>query len=540
MKLLKTILFLYIASCIFADDVSEDQVLASTRYEDLTKEQKEDLDRRKDGKLTFEKNCDLKLLQSFNLFGRDTSSLVHLEFCPKVVNSCCTLVDQRAIYDNWISSRELETMNTRFANFTLILEKFIDLAEEINDGASKVLENMASKENNECKLMARRILSYQIEDLKNALLQQTKEAFNFMKQTFKGFYCALCNADESEFILSGSKKIIVTERFCRSVITNTLSSILYYRVHFPRFINLVSTFAATCDIQGKFVQATLKPGIIVEVKIDEAETIEKCFNSRNHPIWLNNCQEICQKWNPGEIDEYFLPGLSQLALATEHLDKKIDKFASLDKSKRRVLEDNKMKQTKKINTQYQKIYSNQERRLGDALHPNKLIASYLNGTLPNLTDSRGYPLNRTNFTNFGANLTAQQYVDYIENIYNTSRSAVNIDPESRIVYVSQNLSISASLSEYTIEVQTNGTDFYREGQFARFNMDLISDLLPMEKPVNSTNTTDSKGPRNLNIDENHSKISKKERKLKNKKRKLKSSWILKSMASILLIFFVKL
>ena len=542
MKLLKITLFLCLVLPIISDLYSDALILAAKTEDRLTQEQIADMKKRRDNKLNFDRKCDEKLLRSFNLFGRKSSVPQSLEFCPTVINSCCTAGDQIAIYDNWFSSRELETINRKFSNFTAMLESFMEVAEVISDGAGKVLENMADVRTNECKLAARRILSYQIEDLKGALLKIAEEAFDFMRQTYKGFYCSLCDADEHQFISRNSKVITVNEKFCRSIITNTLTSVIYYKVHFPSYINLLSTFAATCDINGKFVQARVPAGVFEEPDSDEEETIDECFKNRNDPIWLDSCQEICQKWNPGQLDEFFLPNINQIVKATEYLENRSDKFAVEDREKRRVLKEEKGKSIKKVNKGNKKNNSKIERKLEQPLNPNYLIAEYINGTLPYYTDNRGYPLNRTNFTNFGSNLTAQAYVDYIESLSsNSNKAQPRIDPESMIVYLSQNISITPSLGEYTIEVEKNGTDFYRGGQFTRFDLELISGILP------SGQAGLGKTERKLYIDKYHKKMVKKEKKLKEskkhkreEKRKLKSVSILKFLTFLLSLCFVKI
>ena len=539
MKLLKMTLFLCLALSIVADDKQKTIISGAIKTTNLTSEQLSDLKRRSDSSPKFDIRCDDKFLKSFNLFGRGSSASNSLVFCPTVVSSCCTLADQIAIYDNWITSRELETLNNKFASFTTMIESFLEVAQEITNGAGTIIENMEDKSNNECKIAARRILSYQVDDLKEALLDMSRVAFDFMRQTYKGFYCGICDANNHDFISRETKTIKVTEKFCRSIISNTLTSLVYYKIHFPIYINLISSFAATCDIQGKFVQATLEQGIIVQSDKNDVKVINQCFNTRNDPIWLNNCQEICQKWNPGQIVEYFLPNLNQLAKATNHLQNVVDKFEPDARAKRRVLKETGNKRTKKLNKKNIKT-AKKTRKLDQPASPNYLIAEYLNGTLPYYTDDRGYPLNRTDFTNFGSNLTAQQYVDYIESLYDAKRRPIKIDPESMIVFVSQNTSISASLREFTIEVQKNGTDFYRDGQFSRFELDLIENI------ASTGRTKNTKKARKLHLAKSYSKIIKKAKKMKEprkkkreEKRKLKSSWIGKSLAFVFVILFSK-
>lgn len=485
--------------------------------------------------------CNKSLLQSLNMFGRDTSTMTSLVFCPKVRNSCCTVNDQIAIYDNWITEKELANLDVKFANYTDVISKFFEVASQVTVAAGQVLEYMNQMNNNECKMMARRIVTYQIDDLREVLGDLFANTFNFYKQAYKGLYCGVCEAENQQFLDANSKKIKVSESFCRSIIANSLNTMTYYKVHLPKYINLLSTFMATCSAKGRFIQDTVPDEVFVDVDQTTEANLAGCFRTRNLPIWLNNCQKICQKWNPGKLTNLFLPSFNQLIPTIQYLSDRLSNLTVVDSPNSRILKEQNEHKIKHIKirrlTNYQNHVNLTNALANSTMNPssinytNPLIFQALNGTFPNETDERGYPLNITNFTDLGSNLTAVAYVDFIEGLFGLKQRIADIDPEDMTVYRSQNTTTSTGLDEYTIEVNTDGIDFYKSSQYSLIDKTLIQDLIE---------GTSTKTERRLKMIEAHEKLEKEmESGSKHKQRELKSGGIVQALVVMLCLLLWK-
>lgn len=445
---------------------------------------------RHDNKIELEQKCDSEFLRSFNLFGRTQAIPTHLVFCPHVKMSCCSKKDQMAIYENWVLDREKEILEKQFEKIKTNLEDFFKAAERVNYHASLVIKSMHDTPNNECKLMARRILTFQIPEMSKLILKKTEESHDFMKQVYKGFYCSICDVENHKFIDPQSRKIIISHKFCRSIITNTLTQLLYYKVHFPRFINLVTMFVGTCDASGRFIEEKIPETVIQTVDKGLESELRSCFDSKNTPVWINNCRQICESWNQGKVDEFFVPDPDALEVVTEYLKKQEGFFAGKAQQTRILKEkkikeskkQQKLKETKKIKQSPVVSKKKEQRKLENEKSKikskNPLIQDYQEEIFPDFTDSRGYPTNLTNFTNFGLNKTAVEYVMFVERTFKTNRPSLESDSEpSTNVYWTQNKTFNLMLDNFKIEVKKNGTDFYRDGQFTTINFDLVFSIL---------------------------------------------------------------
>lgn len=457
--------------------------------------------------------CNGKLLQSFNMFGRNSSMVTSLSVCPLVYNSCCTSADQVAIFDNWVTDNEKSSLDAKFGNYTDIFDKFLHQAKKVTHFAAGVLTYMDKLDTNECKIMARRILSYQIDDLETALNEMLENTYNFMTQSYKGIYCAMCDANQQVFIDSQSKKITISQSFCRSIIVNSLSTLMYLRVHMPNYINLLVTFVGNCDAAGKFVFETISSPIFKTVDITNEKTLNACFKGRNTNVWLSNCQNICQKWGVGKIPEFFMPDLEQIKYAQKFMVENLVYFqeAEEDRDEGRILREKDKKQTKKITLKIQKkthgkkyvakmlknrsLISQKKTNIAKKSKPhferrvqvsNKPESNKRERRLQNTNKNsnqnasvmiNGYPVNVTNFTSNGTNLTAMAIVHAAESVDAKGRLGLEANGLSSIVYQSQNTSISPSLSSYVVEVSSNGTDLYHIGFYSLITLEAVGDLM---------------------------------------------------------------
>ena len=59
--------------------------------------------------------------------------------------------------------------------------------------AAKTIQVLEYKKIANCKVMAQRILNFDIKGVKDALIENTKKMTDFLYDSYKGFYCSICN-----------------------------------------------------------------------------------------------------------------------------------------------------------------------------------------------------------------------------------------------------------------------------------------------------------------------------------------------------------
>lgn len=429
-------------------------------------------------------SCDSNLLRSFNLYGRSVARPSALDICPNVYHSCCTLADQVAIYDNWMVDNEEASLEGRFANFTKTIDTFFKQAEEGTTQAASLLDFMGKVKNNECKLMARRIVSYQIGDLKKALLATFEEANDYFVQTHKGIYCSLCNADSHVYFNTQAKVLQVSEEFCRSLVSNSLTSLMYLRIHLPKYVNLLTTFMGSCNEKGQFKKRIIPMGVVQPVDVTNEKLLTSCFKGRNTATWLTSCQSICQKWTPGKISPFFTPDMPQMSAAINYIVDVLSKSAEVTPTTQRVLSEKPNKSTKRIrmNRKLQQTSSpntniNTGIDLGSSSNKNEKDTT--NMTIVRFEaalDEYGNPKDYLNFTNNGTNTSALSYLISKEMKAGKSRSGLPLNLTSSVVYLSQNTTNVTSFSEWTVVVNTKGANFFESAQYSRINLEMIEGL----------------------------------------------------------------
>ena len=74
----------------------------------------------------------------------------------------------------------------------------------------------------------------------------------FFYDTYKGFYCTICDAGSHKYFNLDKNEVVFSEKFCRDIIENTLTSLLFFHVHINKYANLVSKFLLSCDKKGDY------------------------------------------------------------------------------------------------------------------------------------------------------------------------------------------------------------------------------------------------------------------------------------------------
>jgi hypothetical protein len=264
--------------------------------------------------------CNQDLLISYGLDGNRYPVKADLDMCPTVEKTCCTVADQLTIYSNWAHGKEEENLHKRFKYHYKVYAHLMNSLIKVFPVARMIQKKLETKKVSNCKVLARKILHFQIKDIAPKLKEAVRTMHEFFFDSYKGMYCMLCDGSTHQYFNLKRKRIIFSERFCRDITANSLHVMLYFHIHFTKFLNLVGTFLSTCDNRGRFNdKAALSPVYIFHTSAKAREEVEKCKTFRNDPNWFTMCKGLCQNFNLTKFSPFFQPHLKKYRMYAEFL-----------------------------------------------------------------------------------------------------------------------------------------------------------------------------------------------------------------------------
>jgi hypothetical protein len=149
------------------------------------------------------------------------------------------------------------------------------------------------------------------------VLEQIRENISsveeFFYESYKGFYCSICNYENHRFFNLERREINFSEKFCRDIIERTLNYLLFFHIDIGKFANLVSKFLVSCDKKGEYEADVPIPPQFVFIQDEETVlNLSNCRRERNHSSWFINCQKVCEKFEISSFSDFFEPELKKL------------------------------------------------------------------------------------------------------------------------------------------------------------------------------------------------------------------------------------
>lgn len=95
-------------------------------------------------------------------------------------------------------------------------------------------------------------MNFDIPDLTAKIEENLKKMEEFYYETYRGFYCGICNYQNQKYIDPKKKEIVFSEKFCRDIVENSLANLVLYHVHYNKYANLISKFLSSCDYKGDY------------------------------------------------------------------------------------------------------------------------------------------------------------------------------------------------------------------------------------------------------------------------------------------------
>lgn len=256
--------------------------------------------------------CFRDLLQSYSLNGYEAPVPQVISMCPSITKSCCQPIDQEVIYSNWIHGQEEKTVNDRFNRNSKVYEALVDRLIQVQDNARSVRKNINKRVSN-CKLLSERILNFEIREIQAQLHRNLEKMREFFKDTFQGFYCAICNFDNHKFFSQERKSIDFSEKFCRDIVENALGPLLVFHVDMMKYLNLVTKFVTSCDSKGEYnLDADFPKNFTFFEVAENREMLEACRANRNKRDWFSYCKDVCMNFQIYSFSAFFEPNVEEI------------------------------------------------------------------------------------------------------------------------------------------------------------------------------------------------------------------------------------
>ena len=271
--------------------------------------------------------CLREVLTSYGLHGSPKPYPIVMEMCPSIRQSCCTKRDQLDIYANWIHSKESQHVKHHFFEVTTVYSKLLQTFKKVREHAKVIEGKLSHKKIANCKVLSKMIQNFQIDKLLPKIKQNLRKMEDFFYDTYKGFYCSICNFENHKYIEEKKASILYSEKFCRDITENTLPSLLFLHVNMNKYANLISKFVLSCDHKGDYqvdVSIPKKYLLVGDEKI--THELKGCRDERNSKGWFVYCRPVCEKFKIAKFAEFFEPEVKKLRLYSEFITKKTNEL----------------------------------------------------------------------------------------------------------------------------------------------------------------------------------------------------------------------
>ena len=270
--------------------------------------------------------CNQELLETFGMEGVENAHQDFLEMCPTIKNSCCSIPDQLIIYKNWEELEQGKNIDFRFKYHQDIYFLLLDNLDEVYLKANALLKKLEEEEDSNCKVMAKRVKDFNLPVVVERLKEGFKEMHEFFKFSYEGFYCSLCDVENHKFISTGKKTVTFSQKFCRDVTAKSIHVLLYFHVHLPNLLNLISRFTSSCNSAGVFIEKSIEPDFLFTTASENSNMLKQCKQFRNSPNWFEYCGKICNNFHFTKFNEFFQPNIKKFKSYTVFLQENIKKM----------------------------------------------------------------------------------------------------------------------------------------------------------------------------------------------------------------------
>ena len=275
------------------------------------------------------KRCNLNLLSEFGFRGLNKpKSTYKLAMCPETNFSCCRMSDQKLMYQNWVIGNEQQDLEERLLSAEATYNEVLNLGKETKKRAEYLLKLLRIKEYSNCKVLAKRIVEFDIDKVSTFLKKSIIEFHTFLKETYNGFYCSICDFKNHRAFNFKTKTVNIDVKFCRKMVSHSLPYLSYLRYHLIIYMNFALRFMTYCDDKGSWKGEGDNEDIEGLMTLDKEffNVAEDCKKDKDSEKWLSSCKPICDHFNVIQLNKFLTPFLFDYSNLIENLKPLIDKF----------------------------------------------------------------------------------------------------------------------------------------------------------------------------------------------------------------------
>ena len=270
--------------------------------------------------------CNRELLISMGFIGYNYSQKERLEFCPTVVQSCCTVEDQVNIYQFWIQGKEENMLELRFKYQRKVYFEYLNNIAKVKKKAKKILKVLKDKKTANCYILSKRILHFNTEEIFVKLKKAFKSMHDFFETTHKGLYCNLCDAKSQSFFDVKKGKFIMNKKFCRDITAYSLHTMIYMYIHMIKLTNLISKFVSSCNPIGQYKESIVPHRFKFDTRKKIYDTLLDCKRDRNTDYWFNTCVHLCNHFKLTSFSQFFQPHLKKIESYNKYMKQQLDRL----------------------------------------------------------------------------------------------------------------------------------------------------------------------------------------------------------------------
>ena len=257
--------------------------------------------------------CNTELVRSYGFQGRVKPSLRPLEMCPTVRRNCCRSKDQLSMYASWIYGGQERLIKDRFNHLERIYMKFMNIANKVRIRAEEMMRKNELQEISNCNILAKRIVSFEVDELVKKVRSNLESMKNFFLTSFKGFYCAVCNFDNHKFFDLEEKILKVDDNFCYWTISHSLRVLQFFYNDVGPYSNIMSQFMMSCSNMGEYrFEITIPPVMLFTPNEEVRDNLIRCGDYIETNKWLPHCKFICDKFSVVGLSGFFEPNIKKM------------------------------------------------------------------------------------------------------------------------------------------------------------------------------------------------------------------------------------
>jgi hypothetical protein len=462
--------------------------------------------------------CHIGLVKAYGMKGRSAPSTEKMQVCPGVESSCCMPEDQLVIIEN--VEKDRKNLQRRLDKQLQVITDMLAQMKTLSQIGSRMKSRLAKKRLTNCKVLLARFSAFNIDEIAEEVNRTLKELHEFLKTSYKGFFCTICDGTKHIYFHSKYKTEVMSHEFCRQFMANGIKVLRYLHGHLTKYANFAAHFAGFCDITGKFLDEPIDGEFRFEHSKAQTD-IAKCWNGRNQPFWVFDCQDFCQNFSPIKFEEFFEPHIKKYMRITRFLEKR-NKELLFQESREPLLNlpDNfTPESTKSVGA------INPERKLAETGTTDSTTKSPATKTTPKGVKKTTGDEKKTESDSEG------RTIDYSEAgiaIFMRGLQIREVISASLSVGMSGKEGAPYDLIEYAPVFHEEGLNFYESGKATLSNMDLYMQIRDQIKAKEQSANSDAPQATDDQVQE----------KVARDRRRLKKASLLSAMAMVVLGVFL--